>query len=170
MELNKIKVQIQTLFNKYRFVVLIIIVGIVLMMIPSISVDSTVDQANTEQTTNHFVDDTEEKLSAILSKITGAGKVAVMLTTSTGEEILYQVDSKTSTRSDASEVDINTVIVSGNDRTESGLVRQINPPVYMGAIVVCQGADDPTVQLAIIDAVSKITGLGTHRISVLKMN
>ena len=66
--------------------------------------------------------------------------------------------------------DINTVIVSGNDRTESGLVRQINPPVYMGAIVVCQGADDPTVQLAIIDAVSKITGLGTHRISVLKMN
>jgi hypothetical protein len=39
----------------------------------------------------------------------------------------------------------------------------------MGAIVVCQGADSPSVKLAITQAVAKITGLGTDEICVLKM-
>jgi stage III sporulation protein AG len=39
----------------------------------------------------------------------------------------------------------------------------------MGAIVVCQGGDQPTVRLAILDAVSKVTGLGADKISILKM-
>jgi stage III sporulation protein AG len=39
----------------------------------------------------------------------------------------------------------------------------------MGAIVLCQGADVPSVRLAIVDAVSKVTGLVANQISVLKM-
>ena len=39
----------------------------------------------------------------------------------------------------------------------------------MGAIVVCQGGDNATVRLAIIEAVSNVTGLGADKISVLKM-
>jgi len=39
----------------------------------------------------------------------------------------------------------------------------------MGAVIVCQGADDPQVRLSIVDAVSKVTGLGSDKISVLKM-
>jgi stage III sporulation protein AG len=35
--------------------------------------------------------------------------------------------------------------------------------------VVCQGADDPVVKLLIVDAVSKVTGLGADKISVMKM-
>lgn len=36
--------------------------------------------------------------------------------------------------------------------------------------MVCQGADNAAVRLAIVEAVSKVTGLGANRISVLKMN
>jgi len=35
--------------------------------------------------------------------------------------------------------------------------------------VVCQGADDPAVRLAVSQAVSSVTGISTDRISVLKM-
>ena len=36
-------------------------------------------------------------------------------------------------------------------------------------LIVCEGGDDANVRLSIVDAVSKITGLGADRISVLKM-
>ena len=62
-----------------------------------------------------------------------------------------------------------TVIVTDSQRCESGLIRQINPAAYKGAIVVCQGADSSAVRLAITQAVAKITGLGTDNICVLKM-
>jgi stage III sporulation protein AG len=39
----------------------------------------------------------------------------------------------------------------------------------MGAVVIAQGADDPSIKLAIVDAVTKATGLGANKISVLKM-
>ena len=60
-------------------------------------------------------------------------------------------------------------MVTGSDRSEKGLVRQINPPEYLGAVVLCQGADNAAVKLAIVEAVSKATGLSTDRITVLKM-
>ena len=48
-------------------------------------------------------------------------------------------------------------------------MRQVNPPTYLGAIIICEGADDANIRLAVVDAVSKVTGLGANRISVLKM-
>ena len=108
-------------------------------------------------------------LSDILCHIDGAGNVQVLLTTERGEETIYQTDSHTSVGGDNNSAQVETVIISGSERNQSGLIKQINPPTYMGAIVVCQGADSPIVRLAIVEAVSKVTGLGADRISVLKM-
>ena len=82
---------------------------------------------------------------------------------------MYQTDEKHRVSSDDSDEEINTVTVSGADRREDGLIRQVNPPTYKGAIVVCQGADNGAVRLAIVEAVSRATGLGADKISVLKM-
>ena len=60
-------------------------------------------------------------------------------------------------------------MITGQNKQETGLVRQVIPPTYMGVVVVCEGADNPSLKLAIVDAVSKATGLGADRISVLKM-
>ena len=53
-------------------------------------------------------------------------------------------------------------------RTETGLVRQTLEPIYRGAVVLCDGADQSGVRLAIVNAVSSVTGLGADRICVLK--
>ena len=42
-------------------------------------------------------------------------------------------------------------------------------PVYQGAVVVCEGAERAAVRLAIVEAVSSLTGLGSDKISVIKM-
>ena len=41
-------------------------------------------------------------------------------------------------------------------------------PQYRGALVVCDGGNNDRVRLAVIDAVSVLTGLGADRIAVVK--
>lgn len=122
---------------------------------------------NTTHTPTQAVDETEptdeERLEQILCAVKGAGRVEVLLSYAAGERTVYQTD----TDSGAERSD--TVTVTDADRNQTGLVSQVVPPVYQGAVIVCQGAGDPTVRLAIVDAVSKYTGLGLDQISVLEM-
>ena len=112
--------------------------------------------------------DITEELTEILCQIEGAGRVKVMLTAATGETTVYQQDEDITSGENGS-IRRETVIITDSDRGQSGLVQQVNPPEYLGAIIVCEGADRAAVRLSIIEAVSKVTGLGTDRISVLKM-
>jgi len=91
--------------------------------------------------------------------------VQVMLSIASGERTQYI----TNTDSSESTTRTETVIITDSERNESGLIEQMNPPIYRGAVVVCQGADSAAVRLAITQAVAKITGLSTDNICVLKM-
>jgi stage III sporulation protein AG len=106
----------------------------------------------------------EQRLETILSGIDGAGQVQVLLTEESGRQTLYQTD----TQSDDSSRTEDTVLVEDGDRTENGLVRQTLEPEYRGAVVICDGADQSAVRLAVVNAVSCVTGLGADRICVLK--
>ena len=106
----------------------------------------------------------EERLEHILSQIAGAGTVQVLLTEEAGRQTLYQTD----IQSDDSRRTEDTVLVEDAARTEAGLVRQTLEPIYRGAVVLCDGADQSGVRLAIVNAVSSVTGLGADRICVLK--
>ena len=152
------------ILKKYRWALLILLLGVALMQLPSASADTAAQRQETETEKVGM----EEKLAHILSQIQGAGEVQVLLTESTGEQTIYQMDvdeSSGSTQTNRKE----TVIISGGDRSEKGLIQQVIPPKYLGAIVVCHGANDAAVRLALVEAVSKATGLGADRISVLKM-
>ena len=78
---------------------------------------------------------------------------------------MYQTDEDSA----SSGVRSDTVLLNGPDRSQTGLVRQVNPPTYLGAVIVCQGADSASVRLAIVEAVGSVTGLSTDKITVLKM-
>ena len=155
------------LLSKYRYALLILVIGLVLMLLPDWNpgdeVSPTVPAVQTEAQTP------EQKLEAILASVRGAGKVQVLLSRAEGEKTTYQTDTDISKGQDSGSQRSDTVTVTDQNRNQTGLVVQVNPPVYLGAIIVCQGADDPAVRLAIVDAVSKYTGLGANQISVLKM-
>ena len=152
--------------KKYRYVLLILLIGLVLMCIPDREeTDDTPTPAAAQEETVSM----EQRLEEILAQIEGAGKVKVLLTEQTGERVIYQSDEDLSQDADSSSSRRDTVIVTGSDRSEQGLVTQTDPPVYLGAVIVCQGGDRASVRLAIVEAVSNATGLGADKISVLKM-
>lgn len=160
MDMTVLKEKTVQWIGKYKYMVLILLVGIGLMLIPSGNkeTEESVSQVQTPVQTASLADELED----ILSNIKGAGKVQVMLTVKNGEQTIYQTDTPATDRQD-------TVIITDEDRAQNGLVQQVISPTYRGAIILCQGADSASVCLAIKEAVSKVTGLDTSQISVLKM-
>lgn len=154
------------MFHKYKYVLLVILIGVVLLMLPGSKDDDT---QMPQQIQTAEKPDISKELAQILSQIEGAGKVEVMLTVSAGSETVYQSNEDHEMHSEASSWKIETVTVTDADRNETGLIKQVLPEKYMGAIVVCQGADNAAVRLAVVEAVSCVTGLGADRISVWKM-
>lgn len=167
MEIGALQQKATAFVKKYKYAALVLLIGVVLMAIPTGGSDTdTVESPQPEVTLEIPIN---QQLASVLSQIDGAGRVEVFLTVAAGEETVYQTNDDVSVNADTSATQKDTVTITDAQRNQSGLIRQVNPPRYLGAIVVCQGADRPTVCLAIVDAVSKVTGLGSDRISVLKM-
>lgn len=152
--------------KKYRYMILALLAGLLLLFLP------------TEETANELVQEEmipeiknlQEELSVHLSMVAGAGKVEVLLTENTGAETIYQTNEDRSTGEHGGDIHRDTVLVTDSDRREVGLVRRIDPPSYLGAIILCQGADDARVRLSLVEAVANATGLSSDKITVLKMN
>lgn len=166
MDRIAIQEKLLSFVKKYRYVLLVLLVGMFLMCLPEGEDEAEV---NVQEETQSEEADLEQRLEEILAQIDGAGKVKVLLTEQSGSSVVYQTDTDRSTGTDSTSEQLDTVIVTDTNRTEQGLIRQINPPVYLGAVIVCQGGDRPSVQLAIVEAVSNATGLGADQITVLKM-
>ncbi len=166
MELKMNMKKLSAQLNKYKYGILVLVIGLLLMAVPSFSENDTAMTVEQPEIRNVSL---EENLNNILSNVDGAGRVQVLLATSAGEETIYQTDESSNHGADSGNISEKTVTITDSDREQTGLVRQVISPVYQGAVVICQGGDIPTVKLAIIDAVSKITGLGVNQISVLKM-
>lgn len=152
--------------QKYRYALLVLLIGLGLMLLPGL--EKSADSSNSQPVQQVKSEDISHRLEEILSQIQGAGKVQVMLTVAQGEKIMYQTDEDLAS-GDSGTSRWDTVIITGADRAQSGLIQQVIPPVYRGAIIVCQGAQNASVRLAIVEAVSNITGLGADKISVVKM-
>lgn len=165
MDSVDIKAKMQNFFDKYKYVALIVALGIVLMLLPAGGSDNKSDEGT--ETSAQTELEADVKLADVLSAIQGVGEVKVQLSVAAGEEKIYQIDEDISDNS--GNVRRSTVVISDASRDQQGLVKQVIPPSYLGAVVVCDGGDDPVVRLAVVDAVSKLTGLTTDRISVVKM-
>ena len=159
MDMLSGKQQLIIVIKKYQYVLLIILLGVFLMLLPSHTKESEI----TTEVSTDLSQELEEELSEILSQISGVGKTEVLLTELSGSNTIYQMDTSQS-RNNA-----DTVVIRNQSRDETGLVKQVLPPVYKGAIIVCQGADSANVRLSVVEAVKSVTGLSSACITVLKM-
>ena len=151
-------------FDKYKFLLLVLALGIFLMSFPG---DSGEKEPEKGEITVSEERNLEERLQEILASIQGVGEVRVLLTEASGEEYFYQTDEKLG--SDGTAVSRDTVIIRDENRGETGLIREVLAPAYQGALVVCHGGDQAAVRLSVIEAVANVTGIPSSRISVLKM-
>lgn len=163
--MDAVKEQMKALAGKYKYVLIVILAGLMLMLLPS----RPEEEALTSESAPVVQPDMQEALELILTKIQGVGKVKVLLTQAQGERIIYVYDESRSGSSDSESLKSDAVIVTDAERAQKGLVSQVISPVYMGAIVVCEGGDQASVRLAVVEAVCDATGLSADKITVLKM-
>ncbi len=123
----------------------------------------------------------EEKLETLLSAMEGVGKVEVMLTFVSSEELVVEKDAPT-VRSNTVEKDSeggtrtvtqfemgdSTVYRSGSGENDPYVVKTLNPRVE-GILVVAEGAGDGTVNRSITEIAQALFGVEAHRVKVVAM-
>lgn len=160
------------LWKKYKFAGLIVLIGVLLMLLPSGKKTTVQQQSAVRESEEAFsLSRTEEKMESILSQIEGVGKLRIMLTLSRGPQLQLAEDTDRSLGSgmtgDSRSRQETVTLNRGSGYQEVVVTNQVYP-VYQGAVVVCQGAENSAVRLAVTEAVSALTGLSSDRISIVK--
>lgn len=123
----------------------------------------------------------EAKLEALLSSMEGVGKVEVMLTFLSSEELVVEKDAPV-VRSNTVEKDSeggtrtvtqyesgdSTVYLSGSGTSEPYVIKTLNPRVE-GVLVVAEGAEDDMVSSTISEIVQALFGVESQRVKVVPM-
>jgi len=160
--------KIKTVCRKHWFLLLLLAVATALLVMPVQT--KQLAQQPSETSREDTVKQTEDKLSAMLSSMEGCGEAHVMLTLkSTGTKTLAQSCEESFRDENQSEVTTEPLVIRSGSNTEQVVVTAQTLPQYQGALVVCQGGDDPRVQLTVTQAVHALTGLGSDKITVTKM-
>ena len=111
----------------------------------------------------------EQRLQDMLSQVSGSGQVRVMLTLQTGSRTEYQTDTQLTDSGTQSQEERKTVILSEGSAYDKAAVSAVQYPRFQGALILCQGADQSTVRLDLVNAVAALTGLRSGQITVIKM-
>ncbi|MBQ1704400.1 MAG: stage III sporulation protein AG [Clostridia bacterium] len=169
--LPKTRAYFRRLLDKYQYVLLIALVGLVLILWPRSGGESTLPETQTlpPEDTGAL----ETRIEALLECIDGVGKAQVVLTVRSGQTAVYAYDTTESvSRTDSGgsssrQAQLVTVSAGGG---QSPVTLGQTSPVYQGAAVVCRGGDRADVQLAVTRVIQALTGLGADHIVITKMN
>lgn len=193
MDKEKVKNMFKGKKKTENLIVLLVLLIIVVVAINYIwSGDNKGDQKDIDNfreqneivqvSSNTSQDNLEERLENILSKISGVGKVKVLITYSESSTLIpvydENVKSSNTTENDDSggtrtieETDNQKQVIykENTDGSKEPVTKSIIKPKIEGAIVAATGADNATVKAKIIQAIEAATGLATHKIQVFEM-
>ena len=122
------------------------------------TVSTESDVSETEQ----YVSALESKMQTIISGIKGAGKTTVVITVDGGIGSIVAKDEKT-VDENGRKVTTTTVVLSGGKPVILG--KQY--PEISGVLVACKGADDITVKMAILNAVTTALNVSCNKVQIL---
>jgi|GEM_PF-85369 len=120
---------------KYKYVLIILLAGLILLLLPTGSktkVKTAQASPVSEQTQTQTIQAEEQRLTTLLQQINGAGQVQVLLSYRCSAERELATD-------DSGEP---TIISAGGGAQEAVELKTVSPQ-YLGAVVVCDGADSP---------------------------
>lgn len=107
----------------------------------------------------------EEKLEEILERVSGAGKVKVMITLQDeGEEILDK-----DLKSDETSYEQETVIYEQDDETRPYVIKRKNPSIE-GIVVVAEGGANAVVKTNLTEMVMALFPIEAHKVKIVPMD
>ena len=136
-----------------------------------------------ELTVQQYTDQLEQRMYEIVKSIDGVGRAKVMITLESSPEYVYALEEKSTSDTlrdfDAEQVgklqeksssENGYIMVEGKDGRKQALVQKLLEPKVKGAIVVCQGADNPQVRQRVTEAVTTALGIPSTRVCVTKIS
>ena len=172
MEWKNKKGVLSELWNKYKGGILILLAGLLLLTWPAKEQTTlTTDMASVPAEWETLVE-TERRMEHVLKQIKDVGRLSLMLTLESSAHQELAADTELSYRGNVSEPEEysrrSELTILSTEEGESPVVAHRVGPVYRGAVVVCEGAENPGVRLAVTQAVAALTGLGSDRIMVIQ--
>lgn len=159
--------KVTAILGKYKYVLLVALVGAALLVWPAGETEETAP-AGAAGEELFQVEQMEKKLEKALSQVEGAGNVTVVLTLEGGPRRVLAQDGSVTEEESRSSRETSTILLSRGSGYQEPAVLQELGPVYQGALVVSPGGNDPQVKLALYEAVSALTGLRADKISICK--
>lgn len=143
---------------------------------------ASTNQTNVVEDNDKNIDNLEQKLENILSKIQGVGEVKICINYSESSEVvaMYNENSKVSNTEETDtsggirkiqETDSQKdIIYKEEDGEKMPITQKVIQPKIEGAIITAEGASNADIKANIIQAVEAVTGLATHKIQVFEMD
>lgn len=145
--------------------------------------DTTEQESTTKETDadQAYAASLEERLTESLSQVAGVGKVKVMITLKSSQELVVEKEQPVS-RSSTNESDFqggsritsqsetgeNTVYRTDGNLSEPYVIKTL-PPQIEGVLVVAEGAGSGTVNRTIVEIIQALFGVEAHKVQVVKM-
>ena len=161
---------LQRLLDKYKYVLPILLVGLVLLIWPEQA--EAVPQIPANEIEQFDTSVLEKRLQTILEAMEGVGKTQVVLTVAEGESVAYAYDrteSHNQSENSAASTSQRELVTLSESGGQSPVELRRTAPVYRGAAVVCQGGDSAAVRLAVTQVIQSLTGISAERIVISKM-
>jgi stage III sporulation protein AG len=143
------------------------------------SADAVHPASNSDSPSVHDVEKMyESRLTEMLNQLQGVSEVSVMVNLDSTEEVLYatndqnnktttnETDKQGGTRVTTQMNENNQILITKEgDGDHPVVVKKIQPRVR-GVLVMAKGAENPRVQLSILDAVQRVLDVPAYKISI----
>ena len=117
---------------------------------------------------SQYSEQTEKKLTDIVSSIDGVGECEVMITFEYSNENIYATDSENKNDENYQSNKDEYVLYDSQNGEKALLIKEKYPTVQ-GVSVVCSGGDNVEVREAVINTVTSLFNISANRVSVSKI-
>lgn len=145
-------------------------------------IDDIINNAETGDGTNTYVNSLEVRLEKVLANVEGIGSVKVMITVKGSKELvplkdgpytqesMNEVDGEGGNRvSSKIDKDDSTVLIDdGSGESMPYIIKEIEPEI-LGVLVTAEGGGNIQIKTEIIEAVQVLFNVPAHKVKVMKM-
>lgn len=151
--------------RKYKYIAVMLVAGVLLLCTgnPSTAPPDPIEPVLVSPVFS--AESFAEQLTNTLSCIANIGQVQVMVTLEDDGERVYATDTRTSETSDETSI----ATMSDGSYGQIPVERYATYPSVRGVAVVCQGAGQDAVKLAVLQAVTALCDIDSTQVTILQM-
>lgn len=158
---------VKTFLNKFKtdkrikIIVLIVVLSVFALFLFFSLFSSNEKSLETDE---NYVSTLENKLENVLSKISGAGRVSVMITVESGMETVLATKTNVTESNGKKVTEETPIIVNGKT-----VVLKENFPKIVGVLIIAEGANNFGVLRKIQDATLSVLDVDLKQVEILSM-